>query len=189
MQSIASEDKRSHRFTRKGLQSAIDPKRRQLQKDAKILEIAHDKVYPITPQSAANLEAATVKYEITLKELADLYVQDRSGDYSEEALITKEFSTLKNANEPPHRATDDHENYEETRSLASVPSRRTSSSRSSKASSTAKREALAEAAAAKQKAEFERVMAEKENLRRQQEAEEEKHREQQRAQHDRDIAV
>ncbi|KAL9958511.1 hypothetical protein ACROYT_G035537 [Oculina patagonica] len=188
-QSSTSEDKRSRWFTRKGLQSAVDSKRRQLQKDAKNLEIAHGKVHPITPQSAANLETATVKYEITLKELADLYAQDRWGDYSEEALLTKEFSSLKIASEPPYRATDDQENYEETRSQASVPSRRTSSSRSSKASSAARREALAEAAAAKQKAEFERVMAEKENLRRQQEAEEEKRREQQRAQHDRDMAI
>ena len=47
-----------------------------------------------------------------------------------------------------------------------------------------RREALAEAAAAKEKAEFERVMAEKENLRKQQEAEEEKRR-----QHERDMAI
>ena len=180
-------EKRTRRLTRKALQGEIESKRSQLQKDAKALEIAHlrGKTHPTPLRSTENnafvcsLEAATEKYEKTLKELADLCAHDRWG----------EFSTLRIAREARIKTTDKPEDHEETNSRISLRSCRTTSSRSSRSSAVARRETLAEAAAAKEKAEFERVMAEKENLRKQQEAEEEKRRQQQRAQHERDMAI
>lgn len=194
-------EKRNRQLTRKALQGEIESKRSQLQKDAKALEIAHlrGKTHPTPLRSSVNndlvcsLEAATEKYEKTLKALADLYGQDRWGDYTGEALLTREFSTLRTARAARTKATDKPrdkpEDHEETNSRISQRSRRTTSSRSSRSSAVARREALAEAAAAKEKAEFERVIAEKENLRKQQEAEEEKTRQQQRAQHEREMAI
>ena len=136
-----------------------------------------------------SLEAATKKYEKTLKELADLYGQDCWGDYTGKALLTREFSTLRTARESRTKATDNPEHHEETKSRISQQSRHTTLSRSSRSSAVARREALAKAAAAKEKAELERVISKKENLRKQQEAEEEKSPQQQRVQHERDMTI
>ena len=103
MEQDTQDDKQDRRLTRKALQSAIDSKRLQLKKDAKNLEITHSKVHPTPHGSDPNmellglLEAATIKYETTLKELADLYAQDQWGDYTQEAHLTREFSALRNA--------------------------------------------------------------------------------------------
>ena len=190
-------EKRIRQLTRKALQGEIESKRSQLQKDTKALKIAHlhGKTHPTPLRSTVNndlvcsLEATTEKYEKTLKELTDLYRQDRWGDYTGEALLTREFSTLRTAREARTKATDKPEVHKETNSRISQQSRRTTSSRSSRSSAVARREALAEAAAAKEKAEFKRVMAVKENFRKQQEAEEEKSRQQRCAQHERDMAI
>ena len=134
MEQNQGEEKRNRWLTRKALQNAIDIKRRQLQQDAKKLKIAHreSKAHPTPLDSTANilghLQIATSNYEKTLNELANLYAQDRWGDYTDEANLTSEYCTLENVRTVAKAATDRPlDDREDTLSRSSIRSRRTCS--------------------------------------------------------------
>lgn len=190
---VATGERRQRRLTQKALQNAIETKRKELDDDARTLQGLYDTTNAPLEKGETNeerlqcLQAATWKYRKALNELSKLYDQDRWGDYREEARLTREYSKLEHANDVIARATNVHS--DETNSQISQKSLRSSASRGSTTSSSARRKALAEVAAVKKQAEFDKLIAKKENTQRIQEAEEQRQREQQRAQYELDIAI
>lgn len=195
-------DKRSRIPSRKGFQSLLIKKTLVFNKETKALQKAIDSVVhtatgePSTLKSViASLEVSKYSFERILRDLEDIFAQDRWGEAkevkstvsqtSQKFLQTVNAVLLEAAGKLKEAVKDDELSLKESR--RGIFSSRSGSSCTS--STNARRKALAEAAAAKKQAEYDLLMAERENARKLTEADEERRRAAARAQHDHDMAV
>ena len=170
------QEKRSRTLTKKGLINAIENKVKDLNLidkkiEAVILSAHASLAEEETKNAVKDLRSTVDDYNLLYQELLSLYQQDREGDYAEQA---KEISNrvqvvLSRAYEVIQIKYKQSDKLSEI-SYYSGHSRRTRSSKSSRASSIRAR-ALADAAAAREVAEFERIRAERELEQKRREAE------------------
>lgn len=145
----------------------------------------------VTNDTLRELENATQEFEVIVKELAELYSQDKYGTFKGEAILVSEKTSLKYSYDLM-KLTKNSKKTDKSSDISSVKSRNsrsTVSSRPSTSSSVMRAKAAAEAAAAKEQANYQRLIAERENEMKQREAEEDRRRQQVRAEHERDIAI
>ena len=180
-------EKRSRTLSRKGLQYAIEEKRRQTNT---IHERLRGVIRSIEGANNSRISDSVLSDLVTTAEQS-LYEQDKCNYVEDKTPLTSEQLTLNHAYVLIDEIKIGQSNkLLETRSRKSRHSHRSRSlSSTSTTSSAARIKALAEAAAARENAEYERIIAEKEHARSEREAELERNRQQERAQHDRDLAM
>ncbi|KAL9986037.1 hypothetical protein ACROYT_G000100, partial [Oculina patagonica] len=191
------QETRDRKMTEKGLEYAIEIRRRKAEKLEQklwlvIRAVEASKLERVTHNTLRELESATQEFEVVVKELVELYSQDKYRTSKGEAILVSEKTSLKYSYDLMKLIKNSKQETDKSSDKSSVKSRNsrnTVSSRASTSSSVMRARAAAEAAAAKEQANYERMIAERENEMKQREAEEERRRQQVRAEHERDIAI
>ena len=188
--------KRSRTVSRRGLQYAVEEKRRQTitiheRLRGVIRSIEGTDNSHTTDSVLSDLVTTAAQLKAVLQGLQSLYEQDKYNDVEDKAPLTEEQLTLNHAYVLIDELKISQSNrLLETRSRNSRHLHRSRSLLSASTTSSAARiRALAEAAAARESAEYERIIVEKEHARKEREAELERNRKQERAQHDKALAM
>jgi hypothetical protein len=196
-------DKRDRIPTQRGFHNSLVEKTGAFNKQTKLLQRAIASVHTVIEgdielttlqRATTTLEINKQTFESSFRNLERLFADDRWGESADVEAVVRDTSQKysRSADSALQQATEklNAARKHDLESKVSRRSGRSSRSSASHASSTsARREALADAAVAREEAEYDVMIAERENERRQKEAEEERNRAAARAQHERDMAV